>query len=319
MKKSVLHFLRRNYVEAFLVLIVLTIGGIMIFSSYKATQYHYVLSEESKQYDSYFRETSKGILEELAHIKEKNIQDSILESVVASQIMILKRQDDLVNDIRQETNNNIEKAHALLSFWVGILALLGVFVPLILQFKMHHYAKKDIEDLKRELISEINVLMNEVRGEKRALGIVMADMGKLRDDLEPQRYLNDISSIRVNAEQGFLPELGESRGIFRRMWEQSMDNFSHLIDSFFEQRCDCEQTRIQLIGCLIHTSAALIEVTRDSSRRRHRAVRRGIERLRETIRMVVYHNYPNWRVLHDELEALLQELRSMNFDDSDRR
>lgn len=286
----------------------IVIGVAMMWSSYNATQYHSVRSEESKEYDACFIETSKGILEELAKIKESNRPDSVLEAVVASQIMILKRQDDLVNDIRQETNNNLEKTHALLSFWVGVMALLGILVPLLLQFKLRHNAEMEIEKIKEEC----HKLIGRIEESKK-------DLDYLNDKLRSQDCLNELSVVRIDSEYRLLPEMGYSQGVLRRIWAQAMDNFHTLVGLLFEHEKDCERTHIELIGYMVHISAALSIVARGTARGRYRSVRWCIGRIRGTIGIVARQEYKNWQELHNLLEVLVKDLRTVNFDDSDMR
>lgn len=75
-----------------------------------------------------------------------------------------------LDDIRQETNNVINKLNGWFSFWMGILALVGVLIPAILQLKIQYDNK---EKLKSEL-GKLKVL--QLEQEKAGL---YADINKL--------------------------------------------------------------------------------------------------------------------------------------------
>lgn len=54
-----------------------------------------------------------------------------------------------LNDLRQETNNVIDKQNLWLSFWLGILALVGALLPFFFQMKWSNEQKREIEELKK--------------------------------------------------------------------------------------------------------------------------------------------------------------------------
>lgn len=52
-------------------------------------------------------------------------------------------------DLRQETNNVIDKQNLWFSFWMGILALVGALIPFITQLKLSSEQKREIEELRK--------------------------------------------------------------------------------------------------------------------------------------------------------------------------
>ncbi len=68
-----------------------------------------------------------------------------------SQKLLLMRQDQLTDDIQQETNNIINKMNGWLGFWMGVMAILGVFVPIALQLKLYRENIKNNEKYQEEL------------------------------------------------------------------------------------------------------------------------------------------------------------------------
>lgn len=53
--------------------------------------------------------------------------------------------NDALNDLRQESNNNINKWSAWLGFWISILALLMGLLPIAIQFKLSNRSEKRLE------------------------------------------------------------------------------------------------------------------------------------------------------------------------------
>ena len=60
------------------------------------------------------------------------------------------------NDLRQETNNVIDKQNGWLSFWIAILALLGALLPLLIQMNMQQDQRHKFEEEKKEIRSVLD-------------------------------------------------------------------------------------------------------------------------------------------------------------------
>lgn len=56
--------------------------------------------------------------------------DSLNKILLTNQKNLYERQGDLVADIRQETNNNLDKMSAWLAFWITVLGFIGVACPI---------------------------------------------------------------------------------------------------------------------------------------------------------------------------------------------
>lgn len=297
--------------EYILLVIMAIIGIAMICCSIGLTKYPYAQSEIHKNYDTIFVENSKRILAELQNIKATQGFDSIVSTVAANQLVIIKRQDDLINDIRQETNNNLDKTNSLISFWVGIMALLGVFVPIILQFKIHHVAKSDIDKIKSEAETKVNEAEVKINDQ-----IAKFDewANKTKRNIDILHYTNELSSIYLSAQYRLSTEFSSRKEVFRLLWQQSNDNFAIIIDNLFKSP-DTDQNRGQLMECLIHVSATLRLISSEISRNRNRSVMNANDMVRKIINIVHTRDYVNWETLHETFESLLRQLRSLTFKD----
>lgn len=79
-----------------------------------------------------------------------------LDSINGIQLIIVERQADLINDIRQETNNNIDKLNLWLAFAIGILGLGGVVFPIFSQYRIHVDNEREIDRKFGELESKFS-------------------------------------------------------------------------------------------------------------------------------------------------------------------
>lgn len=86
---------------------------------------------------------------------------SEISKIQKTQKILLMRQDQLTDDIRQETNNIINKMNGWLGFWMAVMAILGVFVPIALQIKLYRENRDSDERLKQECRDEFDHLRSE--------------------------------------------------------------------------------------------------------------------------------------------------------------
>lgn len=100
-------------------------------------------------------------------------QDSIskkLEAIRCNQLHVLDQQDKLINDFRQEMNNNINKVNTWLAYAIGIMGLVGVFIPIVIQFKIRSDEKERIEKEEQELKEKMNELDEASRKNEAIVG-----------------------------------------------------------------------------------------------------------------------------------------------------
>lgn len=85
-----------------------------------------------------------------------------------------KSRDEMIinglDDLRQETNNVLDKQNGWFSFWLAILALVGALLPFIIQLKVQHDEKQRVEELYENL--------NKLKGEQEKIKLY-AEISKL--------------------------------------------------------------------------------------------------------------------------------------------
>lgn len=95
--------------------------------------------------------------------------------ILKSQELVLDRQDVLVDDVRQETNNLINKMNGWLGFWIGIVALVGVFVPVALQFKLYRESKETEKELSGKILNSTKSCKADLEAQAREI------IGRIRE------------------------------------------------------------------------------------------------------------------------------------------
>ena len=230
------------------ILIVLVLASGFMF--HKTVMTDYAHNDIDTLLVSYLKSSSKLDEEIESAIKGGHISVKEKEEIVATQKLILARQTELVDDYRQETNNLINKMNGWLGFWIGIIAIIGVFFPLALQYKSGQEAKeqeaklddklqgwsKEFNDQKGKLSSEINRMQNDYmsfRNEKDK---------EIKDCIDNQsqnvRYLDFLTKTRILSTIMEAPEALDSiirNKIYDTTWKEILQGLKDCLEEYFDQ------------------------------------------------------------------------------------
>ena len=124
--------------------------------------------------------------------------------ILKVQSELLERQQDLVLDIRQETNNNIEKESAWLAFWITVLTIVGVICPLGYQILNFKNEKENLEALKKktdELEKEYKIKNEAFQMKFNTLSFTTLSEIKLEENEEGKMRELLINSIKKHYKQ----------------------------------------------------------------------------------------------------------------------
>ena len=107
-----------------------------------------------------------------------------------------------INDVRQETNNIINKINGWLSFWLAILALIGGVLPVIIGWKQEQDNTKKFEDLKNDFANTKKVSIDEINGkikESEKLEKKLSDLHEnIKKEYDKQLNRNKIHETHIN-------------------------------------------------------------------------------------------------------------------------
>ncbi len=163
-----------------------------------------------------------------------------LETMRASQIMLMRDHDNLVNDFRQEMNNNINKVNTWLAFAIGIISILGVFVPLVLQYKMQtHYDAKFIELADKQQLTmrtRLNELNRTVQSRLDELKVVKDELDALKEKWKHELELSEMglhfNAFQIGIHDGSMHHNPNREVIFKHVWSKAVSSFDSLVKSW---------------------------------------------------------------------------------------
>lgn len=192
-----------------------------------------------------------------------------IENLKEAQKTLIARQDKLADDLRQETNNMINKVNGWLSFWMGVIAVLGVFVPIALQFKLyretrdsdlalkkqHDEDRMRIEDCLQESQADIE---DTIEHERTNLQHIKKE---LKHQMESAKFFGNVRSFHNLADCPSL-STNEARDILlRRNWGKIVDNVQTFIRDYLNES-DCQQADGYMLSVLLIQVADVLSTLR---------------------------------------------------------
>lgn len=175
LKKNGFHFLlifwgivALIFVVCSLIVFITTWNRVNSFHDYPSPANCTVKLEYINLSDSIGR-NAKNVLVDTAYVHRI---DKVLHTVEQNQKQIVGRQDDLIADLRQESNNNIEKTTAWATFWITVMAFVGTLIPALLSVWTHHRDEIAMDKLEKGIAAkeiEWNKLEHSMKQKLRKL------------------------------------------------------------------------------------------------------------------------------------------------------
>lgn len=96
-------------------------------------------------------EVPKHILsaEEIKNIKDPAALESLDSALIRMDYQYAvaeQRYNQTIDDLRQETNNNINKINGWMAAWMALLGILGIFIPIVYQYSLYRRFQSELTD-----------------------------------------------------------------------------------------------------------------------------------------------------------------------------
>lgn len=134
----------------------------------------------------------------------------IMHKLLKNQKAIIEQQKELILDIRQETNNNIDKITLWLSFWIGIIALFGVCAPAIAEYRFRIVNERELNDIKNKCDAYLNNLQASIELSDERLKALDEKLAELK----LHEYIN---TLTLSWENNIIDKLPGSRKELERV------------------------------------------------------------------------------------------------------
>lgn len=188
-------------------------------------------------------------------VKDSVRIDSIVEVIRCNQLLIIQRQADLINDIRQETNNSIDKLNLWNAFAIGLMAIIGVFIPLAIQFRNQNESDKKIKETLGTYKSEFDSFRKNFSEIETKAQILENSIKKnFESEIEKNQKLIAILKMKsrfmsLNMEHNckILSNQPDRVRFYRFLWNRAVDSLKIVVDDCFSDAFSDNEKRMYLI------------------------------------------------------------------------
>ncbi len=187
----------------------------------------------------YFTDLDSMVNKEVSPYVDSRPDYKLLKELWNNQQCLNSQRDNILADVRQETNNSIEKISTELNFWVAIIAILGVLVPIAITYRGERDANErlsrkenlDNEKLKnfkdnldqqisgwKQNISDIDIKINhrltELNEWKRESDL---QLGKSKTDLDSWKECKS-KELEIRSKD-YIEKIGNSLQSIEKEWD----------------------------------------------------------------------------------------------------
>jgi hypothetical protein len=200
--------------------------------------------------------------------------------------------EHLVDDIRQETNNNINILNGWLSFWIGLLALVGVFLPMVYQYKV----KKEEEQR----------------------------LSKLRIEIQTQMNVNRLQTLVYNISNGLdfqlLLDKPKAKDILKGLYQKSLEHFGIIVSLIMNKANDdrrkINEDEASLLMVSLLSMYKLYIVLYQSCIKEERAVEKTMDMLNKAMYDVNSYRKKNTQDMENSLKEIVNQMNSIELEES---
>lgn len=284
-----------SFSEWFLVGVSVIAALLLIWSIWTHTSYcTYGYGATPEHVDNLIRKEVARISLSESVARARQPGDSALSDMQRQMQLMSERQDELVNDMRQETNNNLVRLDTHFSIWIGIIALLGVILPLFIQFRAHNEFKERLAEVHEAYESKTCELERKLKISENKLVVF--------------NLLHDMNCIRTNVE--YNTEIEHNIEIINDLLACSISSLTKIGGYVFKREYTTDD-KMMLTDSLILTSGMLETLHRRIHPRRPRELDFANTKLKTLINTCYQANAGNWKNLETEFNGMLRILSNL--------
>lgn len=226
---------------------------------------------------------------------EVNLTDrEVLKLIIANQKAINKDRDNILADARQNTNDSIEKMTAELNFWVAIIAILGVLIPIAMTFKSGQENRDVIKDYitqsrnndkqyKESLGFMVSQWRDSVYENRKEYDRLKKDILDLERELKIEMNLNSIASVRNTR---LLEVNSELRRVYHNFVSDSVQEYIRQFDDVLHDRMKIRDRELR--WTLVKMTLQIYDVIRNLSLNQSGHTRpRYLDRAEDAVRQLL--------------------------------
>ena len=249
--------------------------------------------------------------EQFLDMKNLNCKDSdslaqAINLIRCNQIAIIDRQAEIISDLRQETNNIIDKLNLWIAFVTIIMSAVGVFIPWWIQFIKDKDFKEEFIKFKGTTVKNLN------RHMKNKISEVDEKIKDIYESATLQEMRSKFLSLSLGYETRLINHQSERERLFSFLWTRTVDAFNQAIEMAFKD-VDKEKSRKYIIECLVLLCSFVSKIKGSTVLQRTRSWDGLQDEIRQLIKEVNEgpSNEQYWKICREHFEEFLNKLNKV--------
>lgn len=230
-----------------------------------------------------------------------------IDTLAYSNAILMYHNENLINDLRQETNNNIDKMNAWLTFWVATAGILAIILPIIVQIQFNRNERAKIKDEQKQLVEGID-------GIKKGFDDDILKAKELVDQSRKDALMwENLTNLRIGLDTKVLiPISNPAHPLTTDMWDEIMNVFEKRIRDIAKNEIITKKDRDRLQRLLIPIMGYLMEFKRHVSQpHRLRSIMAANDQAVLIFNNLKELNFGSSSLLNKKLEKLISNLRNI--------
>lgn len=238
-----------------------------------------------------------------------------IEIIRAQQQLVLNREDQLVEDFRQEMNNNINKMNTWVAFAVGIMSLTGIIIPIIVQINLVKENDESIKKLTTKVIQKRNKLIKDGNDKIKEIDDnFKVAKSEFEKDQHLQHLLVNFLSFKHGCEDNILQNQSDRDLLMRHVWCKADDSFEKVVADCLKDDEHQEGSRATLLISLIMMHSMIEKLKCSTSSRRVRELDSISDHIKGICTEIELgqRNDIAWESIKTKLKTLSQEIQNLS-------
>ncbi|MDE7427600.1 MAG: hypothetical protein K2M79_07365 [Muribaculaceae bacterium] len=305
--------LKAPFIYAFISIFILS--GAAVYQCYIASR----IEKTHKSLDRKWPEEYAAFREQINNLKPDSTWDksiiTYLDVVRTNQITIIDRQNDLIADLRQETNNNIDKLNLWLAFAAIIISTVGVFIPAWAQYIKDKNFKEDLNTFKEQtkdaLVKDSETVISKCKEELKKYN---KELKNFEHNASLQEMRSQFVSLSLGYETRLINNHSDREWLYGFLWARTVDSFNKVIELALKDETDRENSRIYITECLVLLCSFISKIKSSTVKLKPREWDRLQDEIRKLLKEISYgqNNRQFWLLYHEQLRKFIIKLNSVH-------
>ena len=222
------------------------------------------------------------------------------QEIVAKNTWLEEQYNNIVSDIRQENNNLIDKVNLWLTFWIAVLSIISIILPIIVQYQVYREFEKNI--------------LKKVRDLRLKMENYQKDHQSIINKHQSERILREgINLLMVGIDSSLVePPNLKNNAYFKHLWFSVYEQLRIISNEYFNNKKNVDiNCDYQLTDLLLYMYDYMNQLQRVVPVYKSRDFNLVQDSIRKTFLKIINNEYPSYESLKKEYNDLIELFRQL--------